>query len=197
MQEAGFDVLGAVWKTPTMTENHTKWAKENNYSGMVATSWQHASPLDPEHDLLDDLITDSSEVFHKYFAPTVFDNLPTRPDGPIIALHFTLRHMSLEQLKDVVDKAEAAGYNTLITIISQGIELNNAPWRPLPDALSRDEFIELVDYIHAKDLQIIPEIKLFTHQELFFNSERPDLMYNSRSYDPRKQEIYEIVVPLM
>ena len=114
-----------------------------------------------------------------------------------MAFHFSPKHMSLDQAKTIINKVDAADYNTVILEISQGIQLNRAPWTPFEDALTKAEFVELVKYMKKKNLQVIPELKLFTHQESFFGENYPELMFNSKTYDPRNEEVYKIVVPLM
>ncbi len=202
LKEEGFDVLGSTWKTQNIIEDHTKWAAEHDYSGMVATSWVHAFPFRTEDRVLlnEKIIKNSARIFNEHFRGKVFENLPTRPDGPIFAFHYVARGISLEEQKVLMDRIAKAGYNTVIIQITQGIQLSNAPWKPLPDALTRDEFIELVDYTKGKGLQIIPELKLFTHQEKFLDGSKAEhaaLMFNSKTYDPRKEGVYKIVVPLM
>lgn len=210
MKQEGFDVLGAPWKDQNLIENYAKWAAENDYSGMVATSWQHAFPHrkdllwkntgKTEWEILNETIRDSGRIFREYFNPKVFENLPTRPEGPVIAFHYVARGMDLDLQKSIIDRVANAWYNTVILQITQGFDLEQAPWKPLPDALSREEFVELVDYIKGKDLQLIPELKLFTHQEKFLDRTKPEhaaLMFNSKTYDPRKEEVYDIVIPLI
>ncbi len=210
LKQEGFDVLGATWKTSNIITDHTTWGAQHDYSGMVATSWQHAYPYranylfkntgKTEWEILNETIKDSSAIFREHFNPKIFENLPTRPDEPILAFHYVAREMDLELQKSIIDRVEKAGYNTVIIQITQGFDLENAPWKALPTALSRAEFVELVDYIKWKGLYIIPEVKLFTHQEKFLDRTDPShekLMFNSKTYDPRKEEIYEIVVPLL
>ncbi|ULA67604.1 MAG: hypothetical protein LZF62_240213 [Nitrospira sp.] len=44
---------------------------------------------------------------------------------------------------------------------------------------------------------MIPEIKLLTHQEKFFQRRFPTVMFNSVSYDPRKDATYAVVLPFL
>ena len=44
---------------------------------------------------------------------------------------------------------------------------------------------------------ILPEIKLLTHQEKFFQDKYPELMYNKITYDPAKERVYGVVFPLL
>lgn len=66
------------------------------------------------------------------------------------------------------------------------------------NAYSKDDFIKLIKYLKNNAIEIIPELKLLTHQEKeFFKDKLPGLMYNSATYDPRKNEVYDIVFPFI
>lgn len=51
--------------------------------------------------------------------------------------------------------------------------------------------------MRAHGLDVIPELKLMTHQEQFFQKHYPGLMFNAVSYDPRKEGVYQAVFRLL
>jgi hypothetical protein len=58
-------------------------------------------------------------------------------------------------------------------------------------------FISWAAYARAHGLDVIPEVKLLTHQEQFFQKHHPGLMFNAVSYDPRKEGVYQVVFRLL
>lgn len=117
--------------------------------------------------------------------------------GKVRAVHFVLRAVSLADAKHIVDVASAAGFNTVQVAISNGVKLDNAPWKTNAAAWKKTDFIDWVAYTKSKGLVIVPELKLLTHQEKLFENRHPELMYNSQTYDPRNAATYQRVFALI
>ena len=73
---------------------------------------------------------------------------------------------------------------------------DHAPWKPVKTAWSKAEFLSGLP-TRAHGLEVIPELKLLTHQEQFFQQHYPGLMFNAVSYDPRKEGVYQVVFELL
>ena len=108
-------------------------------------------------------------------------------------LHFMVRAVSMAQFRDIIRRARLARFNTLALIMSDGIAFDSTPQKVRSDALTKLQLSTLCDEARASGFRLVAEIKLLTHQQVFLGSARPDLMYNKRTYDPRKHEVYEIV----
>jgi hypothetical protein len=114
------------------------------------------------------------------------------PDHEIRAVHITLRDVSVAMIKRVVDYARAAGFNTIILQLADAVDFKMlVPVRE--DSLSIKQLKVAVDYARANGLRVIPEIKLLSHQEKFFGEKFKELMFNKVTYDPRNDEVYELV----
>jgi len=116
----------------------------------------------------------------------------------IFALHFVLRKLELSSAYDLVKKAKLYGYNTIVIQLTDGVSLDSAPWGESNDSWSKEQFVEFTDFVSSMGLQIIPEIKLFSHQEKFLKNNFPEFLYNARTYNPEAEGLYdEVVFPLI
>lgn len=116
---------------------------------------------------------------------------------PVRAVHFVLRGVAVEDAKHMADLAKASGFNTLIISLADAVKFGTFPGKPLKNALSPAEFMSVVQHARLQGLAVIPEVKLLTHQEKFFGDSRPNLMFNTVTYDPRKSEIYDLIFPYL
>ena len=123
---------------------------------------------------------------------TVIDN-----NEKVLAWHFVLRFVSLEHARWMVDRAHDVGFNTVVVAVTDGVRLDSAPWEPQQSAWKKEDFNTWVAYARSKGMDVIPEIKLLSHQEKFFQNKYPTLMYNTKTYDPRQDETYRQVFPLL
>ncbi len=131
------------------------------------------------------------------FALTQSQSKPSSFKSPIRAFHFVLHRMSTTEAIKLVDTVTAAGFNTIVVVIKDGIRLDHATWKPATDAWSKKEFIDWVGYAKNRGLNVIPELKLLTHQQLLLQDKHSALMFNSHTYDPRNQDVYKIIIPLI
>lgn len=116
---------------------------------------------------------------------------------PVRAWHFVLNPVSMERARWMVDVAHTAGFNMVIVCISDGVALRQAPWRSRPEAWKPEEFKSWVAYARGKGMDVVPDLRLLTHQIKLFQNNFPDLMYNSDTYDPRNEKVYAKVLPLL
>lgn len=127
------------------------------------------------------------------FRLTVADTGTNLESGPLRVFHFVLRGVDLAQSHWMVSEARAAGFNAVQVVITDGVRLDNAPWASRHDAWSKEEFVAWVDKTRASGIEVIPELKLLSHQEKFFQGREKSLMYNRSTYDPHKDETYQRV----
>lgn len=119
-------------------------------------------------------------------------------DEKLFILHFVLRGVSLETARWLAERAKYYGYNSLQIQITDGVVLDRSPWGAFKGAWTKDEFIEYVAFVKDLDLKLIPEVKLFSHQEKFLKKKYPQYMHNSGTYNPESTQLYnEIVFPLI
>lgn len=118
-------------------------------------------------------------------------------ESSIRAMHFVLRIVALDKALLMVDKASKARINTIQVTLTDGVRLDHSPWKVRDDAWSKRELLAWVLYAKSKGIEVIPEIKLLTHQEKLFQNNFPDLMFNHSTYDPRNNRVYEKVFFLL
>ena len=112
-------------------------------------------------------------------------------------LHIVLRAPPMESARNLVDTAKASGYNAIQFMLTDGVMLDNAPWTPKKRAWSKAQLLDWVAYVRSRGLEVIPEVKLLTHQEFFFQPSHTELLFNAVTYDPRKEAVYTKVLPLL
>lgn len=110
------------------------------------------------------------------------------------ALHVVVNNVLPTDMRRLIDQARLNQFNVLILGLFNGVRLKTAP--PPKEGIvswSRDELRDVVRYARENGLDVIPEIKLLSHQEHFLARAKPNLLFNATTYDPRKPEVYEIV----
>ena len=115
------------------------------------------------------------------------------PTHPLRAFHVTLRDVTPQMLRNVVDDVALAGFNTLVVQLSDAVDFGHPAIVPRRNAMTADAFMRVVEHARHSGLRVIPEVKLLSHQEKFLAPSRPDLLYNAVTYDPRREEVYELV----
>ena len=122
------------------------------------------------------------------------ESLPGSGEGMMRIMHVALAGaVPLERARGLVNEAQAAGFTAIQVVLTDGVQFNHAPWKPAKGAWTKAEFLSWAAYARAHGLDVIPEVKLLTHQEQFFQKRYPNLMFNSVSYDPRKDATYTVV----
>ena len=121
------------------------------------------------------------------------------PEQKIRAFHFVLRTgVRLEEAKEFLAKLRYGHYNTLVLLIINWVKIDSMKELVThKEAWSKEQFVEFVNYARGLGLEVVPEIKLLTHQEKLLKDKYPNLMYNISTYDPRKEEVYKIIFPIL
>lgn len=113
-------------------------------------------------------------------------------------LQIVLRRSVLDSAYALVDIAQAAGYNAILVTLVGGVRFENALWGRADKDWSKSDFQSWVAYAQSRGLEVIPGLKLLTHQGVFTRRRYPELMFNAVTYDPRKDEVYQqVVFPLL
>jgi N-acetyl-beta-hexosaminidase len=126
------------------------------------------------------------------------------PDHKLRGLHIvlgTLKHnepmLSTVMVRHLIDQARQVHYNVLILQLANSVRLRSMARLVSEQTWTIDEFLDVVRYARENGLEVIPEIRLLTHQERLLRNVYPDMMYNKSTYDPRRQEVYGIVLPIL
>jgi len=112
--------------------------------------------------------------------------LPFTANAGVRAFHFVLRAITLERAFWIVDTLVENQYNTIVPLITDGVDLDNQVWVSRSDSWTKLEFITFIKYAQSKGIRVVPELKLLTHQEKFFAANRtPEkiLMFNKNTYN--------------
>lgn len=102
-----------------------------------------------------------------------------------------------EAIRDLIVKARRMQYNTLIFGLALTIRFPSMSRIVRDDAWTMQEFLDVVRFARENGLEVIPEIKTLTQQKKLLRDVYPHLMYNKSTYDPRKEETYAVVLPML
>jgi hypothetical protein len=121
------------------------------------------------------------------------------PDLKIRAFHLVLKNgLRFEEAKEFLAKLRYGHYNTLVLMIVNWVKLDSMKELVKnKNAWSKEQFREFVNYARGLGIEVVPQIELLTHQEKLLKDKYPDLMYNISTYDPRKEEVYKIIFPIL
>ena len=118
-------------------------------------------------------------------------------ENALRVLHFVLRDVELERAHWLVSEARKAGFNTIQVLVTDGVHLDQAPWKPRAGAWTKKEFFDWVQNVRSQGIEVVPELKLLTHQEKLFQVKYPDLMFNSTTYNPLNDKTYQRVFAIL
>lgn len=116
-----------------------------------------------------------------------------RPDHATRALHFVLRNVTVAEARRLVVMARRAQMNTLVVQVADGVRLPSMAAIARNDAWSPEQWAAFAEYARHNGLTLVPEVKALTHQEKLFARAHSELLYNRKTYDPQKPEVYERV----
>lgn len=120
------------------------------------------------------------------------------PDTKMRALHLSLWPCEIHDFKLDITMARFGHYNTLIVMNHYGVDLLSLQHLRIggKPKWSTIDFQQMVRFAQENGMEVIPELKLLSHQKKFLNDSHQQYMYNKDTYDPRKNELYkEIVFP--
>lgn len=117
------------------------------------------------------------------------------PDHEVRALHFVLRGVSPQEAKRLIDQARTAQFNTLVLHLADGVRLMSLPGIARSDAWAGTELAAVAAYARASGLEVVPELKLLTHQEKLLKNAYPELLHNAVTLDPTDSATYDLLFP--
>ena len=96
----------------------------------------------------------------------------------------------------MVDLAKDSGFNIVIVQMRDGLKLAETQSNAKDDGLADDsladvDLLDIVAYVVGNGMQNIPEARLLTHQEKFFQIGCPDYIYNAATYNPLNAKVYD------
>ena len=113
--------------------------------------------------------------------------------GRIRALHVVAKNVEVTDMKRIINQAQAYRLNMLVLGLYNAVSFKSMPLsKEQVPIWSVDEFLDVVAYARSKGLEVVPELKLLSHQEHFLGKYKPHLLYNATTSDPRKPEVYDI-----
>lgn len=123
------------------------------------------------------------------------DELGLKP--PIRAILVVPKNMSVEHAVWLASEAKEHKFNTILFRISRNHGFENLAWSSDDVDWTKSDLEKWIAHTKNLGFEIIPELKLLSHQEKFFGKDHPNLMFNTVTYDPSKNEVYELIFPLL
>ena len=128
-------------------------------------------------------------------------NLDIRENPQIAhrAFHIVIRgDEDIEDVKMVILKARSSFFNEIIIMVTSGVKLDKLKTdQNILNKWEKKDLINLIKFSKDLGFKVIPEIKLLTHQEKFFNNSYPKYMLNKTTYNPNNSEVYSIIFPII
>lgn len=120
------------------------------------------------------------------------------PDQNIRAFHFSANGISEETAMKLLKKAREYQYNTLVVKMTNGVNFDASIIPVRKNAWSEDFLQRFSRVAHEFGMNLIPEVKLLSHQETNFfmnwrHKKHAHLMYNPFTYNPSNPNTKEIV----
>lgn len=128
------------------------------------------------------------------FLVCVFFTMTYANQNDIKALHLVLRgDENISKMEEIIILAKKNNFNTIILMIANGIQLDSLSLVHKKKLWTKKEFKEFIKFIKNNKLEIIPEIKLLTHQQSLFEDIYPEYMLNKTTYNTNNENVYKHV----
>lgn len=114
-------------------------------------------------------------------------------DRPVRAAHVVVRGLSVVESQRLIDLIAISGFNTLILDARDNVRFKNFPGKVRDNAWSIDEYVQVINYAKERHLDVIPEIKLLTHQKQLFGVAHQELMFDKETYNPNNGAVYDLL----
>lgn len=130
------------------------------------------------------------------------------PSFDIRAVHATLFD-TLDQIKikELIDNASRARFNTLILAINNGMKFDSHPEISKKNAFTKEQILELIRYAKERHLEVIPHIDLLGHQEWLLAPAYPEFILKGGilrdspnmflTYNPKNPKVYQIIFEIL
>ena len=119
---------------------------------------------------------------------------------PRRVLHLSTKRLALQDAERLFKLGRVWGFNTVILAVAWrgSASLNSMPW------VSKHKFAwtpsmlrELSDLARSLGYDVIPHLPLLSKANKLFLGERSELLFNKSTYDPRNENVYETVLPII
>lgn len=124
-------------------------------------------------------------------------NIADWPDIEVRSMQLALRGITARVAKAAIDRMRRGHYNLLGIDIGNNVRFKSLGKLATNCAWSIEEFLDVVKYARESGMEVVPGLRFLTHQNKDFlvPGAYPELMYNYKTYDPRKKEVYDLVFP--
>lgn len=119
----------------------------------------------------------------------LFEKIPQN----IRALHITPQNIRPDHARELVQVGFRKDFNLVIFRLTTNMEFRNSPWELTTPSWTLQDVKDFSRFVRSLGFVLVPEIKLLTHQEKFFGTLHPDLMFNSVTYDPTNENVKELI----
>ncbi len=117
------------------------------------------------------------------------------PSLKMRVLHIVLWPCKVKDFKKTIRLARLNHFNKLILLIHYGVDFDFLKQLKIKKKKwSVETFKKMVLFAKQNGFEIIPELKLLSHQNKFLANAYPQYMYNASTYNPNKKELYEKIV---
>jgi hypothetical protein len=118
------------------------------------------------------------------------------PDHRVCAVHATVGTADPEKMKRFITMTRFGHFNTFVLQLSYGVRFSAMAKAASAGSWTVEQFLHVVSYARQHGLNVVPEIRTLTHLKWFLEH-YPSMRYNASTYDPRKEETYAIILPII
>jgi hypothetical protein len=118
------------------------------------------------------------------------------PDHKVRAFHATVGTTNPEKMQRFISMARFGHFNTFVLQISNDVRFASMAKAASAESWTVEQFLHVVNYARQHGLNFVPEIRTLTHLKWFLEH-YPSIRYNASTYDPRKEETYAIILPIL
>ncbi len=120
--------------------------------------------------------------------------------APRRVLHLITKRLALQDAERLFKLGRTQGFNTVILGVAWrgSASLNSMPWvKKHKFAWTPSMLRELSDLARSLGYDVIPNLPLLSKAHKLFLGERPELLFNKSTYDPRNEDVYATVLPII
>jgi hypothetical protein len=99
-------------------------------------------------------------------------------------------------MKRFITMARFGHFNTFVLQIANDVKFASMAKAASAESWTVEQFLHVVSYARQHGLNVVPEMRTLTHLKWFLEH-YPSIRYNASTYDPRKEETYAIILPIL
>lgn len=127
-----------------------------------------------------------------------------KPDSehlvPWRVLHLVIKRLAFNDAELLLKLGRQSGFNTVILGVAWrgSASLKSMPWvRKNSSTWSPSMLRELSDLARSLGFEVVTQLLLLSKADVLFQGNRPELLFNKSTYDPRKEDVYATVFPII